>query len=108
MCNVKGVLSFTPNYVFTLNERIKINNDKQTHFRYINAVQNIPRVGRYLARFLIFLIENGADLNRIHMIGFSLGADVASFAGRTLIEWKYKLPRITGVYVYNVCIFDSE
>lgn len=74
--------------------------NKHIHFRYINAVQNIPRVGRYLARFLIFLIENGADLNRIHVIGFSLGADVASFAGRTLIEWNIKLPRITGVFLY--------
>lgn len=68
----------------------------------------MPRVGRYLARFIKFLHENDVDMQKLHMIGFSLGAEVAGFAGKTLKELNLRLPRITGmyaaysVYVYNV------
>lgn len=63
-------------------------------------MQNSPRVARYLARFLRFLIENGVDINKLHLIGFSLGAEVAGFAGKILKEWKMELPRITGKLIY--------
>lgn len=66
----------------------------------MNSVQNSPRVARYLARFLRFLIENGMDINKLHLIGFSLGAEVAGFAGKILKEWKMELPRITGELIY--------
>lgn len=59
-------------------------------------MQNGPKVARYLARFLRFLIQNGIDINKIHLIGFSLGAEVAGFAGKILKEWNMELPRITG------------
>lgn len=65
-------------------------------YRYWNSVQNVPRVGRYLARFIKFLYENGVSMQRVHIIGFSLGAEVAGFAGKTLKEWNLKLVRITG------------
>lgn len=64
---------------------------------YINAVQNSPRVGRYIARFIRFLISAGIPLENLHVIGFSLGAEVAGFAGKILREWGIKLPRITGI-----------
>lgn len=35
-------------------------------------------------------------MDRIHLIGFSLGAEVAGFAGKMLKEWNLELPRITG------------
>ena len=66
------------------------------YVRYTNSVQNIPRVGRYIARFLRFLISTGIPLEKIHVVGFSLGAEVAGFAGKTLREWGILLPRITG------------
>lgn len=63
---------------------------------YVNSVQNGPRVGRYIARFVRFLVLSNFPLKQIHLIGFSLGAEVAGFAGKTLNEWGMKLPRITG------------
>ncbi|EAT48716.1 AAEL000268-PA [Aedes aegypti] len=64
---------------------------------YVNSVQNGPRVGRYIARFIRFLVLSNFPLKQIHLIGFSLGAEVAGFAGKTLNEWGMKLPRITGL-----------
>lgn len=68
-------------------------------------MQNVPRVGRYLAHFIRFLIENGMDTARIRLIGFSLGAEVAGFAGKTLKEWNLELPRITGNVLNNFYLF---
>lgn len=63
---------------------------------YKHAVQNGPRVGRYVARFIRFLLRNNANLDSMHVVGFSLGAELAGFIGKTLKEWGYVLPRITG------------
>lgn len=76
--------------------------------RYWNAVQNVPRVGRYLARFIKFLNENGVDMQRLHMVGFSLGAEVAGFAGKTLKELNLRLPRITGMSVCEPVTHDGS
>lgn len=67
---------------------------------YANAVQNGPRVGRYVARFVRFLLQNEANLDTMHVVGFSLGAEVAGFIGKTLREWGFMLPRITGELNY--------
>lgn len=66
---------------------------------YSMAVQNGPRVGRYVARFIRFLLKNNANLETMHVVGFSLGAEVAGFIGKTLKEWGFILPRITGKYM---------
>uniref|UniRef100_A0A336LSY7 CSON003911 protein n=1 Tax=Culicoides sonorensis TaxID=179676 RepID=A0A336LSY7_CULSO len=50
---------------------------------YVNAVENGPRVG--------------VPLKNVHVIGFSLGAEVAGYIGKTLKEWGMMLPRITGL-----------
>ncbi|GAB0093979.1 inactive pancreatic lipase-related protein 1 [Sergentomyia squamirostris] len=65
---------------------------------YFTSVQNGPRVGRYIARFLRFLIRSGhVNINSVHVIGFSLGAEVAGFIGKILKTWGMTLPRITGL-----------
>lgn len=64
----------------------------------MNAVENGPRVGRYIARFMRFIILAGVPVRNIHLIGFSLGAEVSGFIGKTLREWGIMLPRITGTF----------
>ena len=50
-------------------------------------------VGVFTGVFINFLVEQGADLNQFHVIGFSMGAHIAGNAGSTV---KGTLPRITG------------
>ncbi|EDV98483.1 GH22648 [Drosophila grimshawi] len=64
---------------------------------YSNAVENLPVAARYLARFLRYLVSKGYAVKHIHLIGFSLGAEVAGFAGKQLQEWGIKLTRITAL-----------
>ncbi|XP_062134949.1 pancreatic lipase-related protein 2 [Drosophila sulfurigaster albostrigata] len=64
---------------------------------YSNAVENLPVTARYLARFLRYLVTSGYAVKHIHLIGFSLGAEVAGFAGKQLQEWGIKLTRITAL-----------
>jgi len=51
-------------------------------------------VGVFTGVFINFLVEQGADLNQFHVIGFSMGAHIAGNAGSTV---KGTLPRITGL-----------
>nr|CAH0104974.1 unnamed protein product [Daphnia galeata] len=61
---------------------------------YIRAVSNVEYVGSFTGNFVKFLTSKGADLSRIHLIGFSLGAHVVGKAGQTM---NGKIPRITGL-----------
>ena len=64
---------------------------------YSAAVKNCQVVGRYLAKFLDYLDSRGIPLSNVHVVGFSLGAEVAGFAGQTLRYDKApRLRRITG------------
>lgn len=68
-----------------------------------NLIYPIPmmetrNVGRHIAKFVDYLIDNGARLEDIHLIGHSLGAHVVGVAG-SLVE-SGKISRITGTYLY--------
>ncbi|XP_050535816.1 pancreatic triacylglycerol lipase [Daktulosphaira vitifoliae] len=62
---------------------------------YSHAVLNTRVVGQYLAHFIEYLVSKGFRLSKIHLIGFSLGAEIAGFTGKNLRIGK--LPRITGL-----------
>ncbi|KAJ9590787.1 hypothetical protein L9F63_016173, partial [Diploptera punctata] len=63
---------------------------------YASAVSNSRPVGQYVAKLVDLLIaEGGARLQDIHIIGHSLGAHVAGFAGAAVSSGK--IGRITGL-----------
>ena len=50
-----------------------------------------------MAKFLDYLDSRGIPLSNMHVIGFSLGAEVAGFAGQNLRHGRApRLQRITG------------
>lgn len=61
---------------------------------YSHAVVNTRVAASYLAKFIEYLVSRGFLLAKIHLIGFSLGAEIAGFTGKNLKIGK--LPRITG------------
>nr|XP_020640512.1 hepatic triacylglycerol lipase [Pogona vitticeps] len=67
------------------------------HAHYATAVQNTRRIGQEIAQFLEWL-EESVQFSRdnAHLIGYSLGAHVAGFAG-SLIGGTKKIGRITGL-----------
>ncbi|KAJ8712438.1 hypothetical protein PYW07_005280 [Mythimna separata] len=64
---------------------------------YISAVQNSRYMGRKLADFVQFLDSAGVPAATIHVVGFSLGAEAAGFAGKHLRSRGLLLGRITGL-----------
>lgn len=64
---------------------------------YISAVRNARYMGQQLADFIEFLNDNGVLPGSLHVVGFSLGAEAAGFAGKALNRRGLKLGRITGL-----------
>ncbi|KAL7017373.1 hypothetical protein ACKWTF_010343 [Chironomus riparius] len=58
---------------------------------YLTAARRVPGVGKVLGEFIDFLNANSAvDLNTVTIIGFSLGAHVAGFAGKNVQRGKVR------------------
>lgn len=72
---------------------------------YVRASANTRLIGKQLA-LLMKNLQNykGLNLERVHLIGFSLGAHVSGFAGSELPG----LRRITGWFAVNVVYFINE
>lgn len=63
---------------------------------YASAAANTQLVGRQLALLLTDMALVGADHTNTHIIGFSLGAHIAGYAGRAIQKKGFKVGRITG------------
>lgn len=63
---------------------------------YWNAATYPQHVGNYTAEFLSFLVDNGADPKRMHLVGHSLGAHLSGFAGKGMASRGHKVARVTG------------
>lgn len=66
---------------------------------YPSAASATPAVGDCVAQFLqqLYKNSNSQDMN-VHLIGFSLGAHVAGFTGRKLMEQSFFVDRVTGMF----------
>ncbi|XP_053610563.1 pancreatic lipase-related protein 2 [Plodia interpunctella] len=64
---------------------------------YAAAVKNTRYMGQQLATFVEFLEREGIRASSLHVIGFSLGAEAAGFAGKELRRRGLRLGRITGL-----------
>lgn len=63
---------------------------------YALAAANTQLIGRQLAILIMDMVALNSDPNKIHIIGFSLGAHVAGFAGKALKRNNIDIGRITG------------
>uniref|UniRef100_A0A146LY41 Lipase member H-A n=1 Tax=Lygus hesperus TaxID=30085 RepID=A0A146LY41_LYGHE len=66
--------------------------------KYLQVVSYTYKIGQFLGKFIYFLIDQGVDPNNVHVIGHSLGAHIAGFAGKfTKSDHQISLGRITGL-----------
>ncbi|CAG0921498.1 unnamed protein product [Notodromas monacha] len=87
------------NYDSTMNI-FAVDWEKGAHFRnYVQSAANSELVGRVLAHFISQLVDNGVKLDDIHIIGFSLGAQVSGHAANWLKHERNDslVGRITGL-----------
>lgn len=64
---------------------------------YRTAVENVKLVGQVLRNFIKLFTQTGEILiQRLHIIGFSLGSHIASMAGKGL-QGTARIPRITAL-----------
>ncbi|KAK4872645.1 hypothetical protein RN001_014674 [Aquatica leii] len=64
-------------------------------FEYFTAMRGAQIAGAYLGAFINYLVEEGVDLENIHVIGHSLGAHVAAMGADKIKAGK--IHRITGL-----------
>lgn len=78
-----------------------VNWEHYANLNYLAASEATQDVGRIVGKFIINLIGNNtAHLSRVHIIGHSLGAHVAGFAGKAVQNaLNASVGRITGLDV---------
>lgn len=64
---------------------------------YIRAAVNTEIVGRMIGTLINQMYQRGANPKNIHLIGFSLGAQVSGLAAGWLKNFNLKIGRITGL-----------
>lgn len=70
---------------------------------YLTAATNTRVVGEYTAKFIDYLVSRGLRLEALHLIGLSLGAQMAGVAGANVKSGR--VARITGIYGFK-CVWD--
>lgn len=60
---------------------------------YVLVAASTPQVGKAIAKAIDDLVNRGLYSKYIHVVGHSLGGQVAGYVGRYVVN---KLPRITG------------
>ncbi|XP_021702753.1 endothelial lipase isoform X3 [Aedes aegypti] len=66
----------------------------------LEAVPNCKKLGHKLGSVILAMINSGLDVDKLHLVGHSLGGQLAGFAGRTVIslsDKKIKLKRISAL-----------
>ncbi|XP_062544597.1 phospholipase A1 VesT1.02-like [Armigeres subalbatus] len=51
---------------------------------YNLAAKSTPKVGRYLAKFVKFLLKQGLTMDQVTLVGHSMGAHIVGIAGQSL------------------------
>jgi hypothetical protein len=64
---------------------------------YIRAAANTEIVGRMIGSLVKLMVSQGASTNNVHLIGFSLGAQVSGHAGEWMKTMALQVSRITGI-----------
>lgn len=70
---------------------------------YLTAARNTRVVGEYTATFIDYLVSRGMDLNSVHLIGLSLGAQMAGVCGQNVKSGR--IQRITGNFMFDMFSF---
>lgn len=66
----------------------------------LEAVPNCLKLGQKLGKVILNMVNYGLDVEKLHIVGHSLGAQLAGYAGRTVIsqsDKKIKLKRISAL-----------
>ncbi|XP_013147375.1 PREDICTED: pancreatic triacylglycerol lipase-like isoform X2 [Papilio polytes] len=62
---------------------------------YINVILDLKLLGEETAKAMAKLLKGGLPIDRLHLIGHSLGAHLGGFCCRYLKTLGYKVPRLT-------------
>ena len=76
---------------------------------YVEAAGNTRLVGAMIAELIKFLIsQTQSSVDLYHVVGFSLGAHIAGYAGSRLKQNGLTLGRITGNWHFNIQRFSPD
>lgn len=75
---------------------------------YQDSVKHIPEVGTRLAKFFHALNQRFKySMDQLHLVGYSLGAQIVGVAGRHLAETGNKVHQITGLDPAGPCFYSD-
>ncbi|XP_006625218.2 uncharacterized protein LOC102676124, partial [Apis dorsata] len=97
--NVKLITGVYLNY--TQHNILALDYRSITQANYLTAVYAINDLGKLVADALNSLVNGGVDSEMIHIIGHSLGAQLAARIARNV---NFVIPRITGI-LYNESLY---